>query len=59
MARLRSKRCARAGTYAMGRALTWVYESDIDYEPVNRVVLGVADRVRQAFSGGAETTGQE
>ena len=43
----------------MGRALTWVYESDIDYEPVNRVVLGVADRVRQAFSGGAETAGQE
>lgn len=51
--------CAAAGTYAMGRALTWVYESDIDYEPVNRVVLGVADRVRQAFSGGAETAGQE
>ncbi len=45
--------CAGAGTFATGRALTWLYQSDVDYEPVNRVVYGVADRVKRTLSGGS------
>lgn len=50
--------CAAVGTLAMGRALTWLYESDVDYEPINRVVYGAADRVKHALSGSAPTARQ-
>lgn len=50
--------CAAAGTFAMGRALAWVYQSDIDYEPVNRVVMGAADSVRRVFAGGGGSVEQ-
>ena len=48
-----------AGTYAMGRALTALYERDVDYAPLNDALAGIASRVRDVRGPHRADTGAE
>ena len=63
LARFAARRAGRAsfivkalvggtGTYAMGRALSAVYERDIDYAPLNDAIASLVRRVRAAADDG-------